>query len=165
MIIKHDKVVQSGVNIVDDSIVIHTECSKEDMFCDDGNECDDIEEDNKNETQKKRKRKKNLKMKSTQSNILKVFSANAAGIIGGKFHSLKNEVSVTNANIVTVQETHCRRKGKIQLENFISFEAIRKTKGGGTLIAIHKDLKPKLVEEYSEEFELLSVNIKRNQRK
>ena len=104
-------------------------------------------------------------MKSTQSNIFKVFSANAAGIIGGKFHSLKNEVSVTNANIVTVQETPCRRKGKIQLENFISFEAIRKTKGGGTLIAIHKDLKPKLVEEYSEEFELLSVNIKRNQRK
>ena len=38
---------------------------------------------------------------------------------------------------------------------FVIFEAIRAKKGGGTAIAIHEDLKPKLIEEYSDEFELL----------
>ena len=41
----------------------------------------------------------------------------------------------------------------------VVFEAIRSLKGGGTLVACHKDLKPKLVEEYEDEFELLVVEI------
>ena len=40
------------------------------------------------------------------------------------------------------------------------FEAIRVKKGGGTAIAIHEDLKPKLIEEHSDEYELLVVEIK-----
>ena len=39
------------------------------------------------------------------------------------------------------------------------FETIRRKKGGGTLVAIDKDLKPKFVEEYDDEFELLVVEI------
>ena len=33
-------------------------------------------------------------------------------------------------------------------------------KGGGTALAVHKDLKPKPIQEYSEEFELLVVEVK-----
>ena len=89
---------------------------------------------------------------------IKMFSTNGAGIIGGKVKSLLAEVKHTQCNIVTVQETHCRTKGKIQIENFVIFEAIRKVKGGGTMIAIHECMKPKLIEEYSENFELIVVD-------
>ena len=68
---------------------------------------------------------------------IKMFSTNGAGIIGGKVKSLVAEVKHTKCNIVTVQETHCRTKGKLAIENFVIFEAIRKAKGGGpTLGAI-----------------------------
>ena len=63
------------------------------------------------------------------------------------------------SNLITVQETHFRNKGKFQIPNFITFESIRSKKGGGTLIAAHKDLIPKLIEEYSEEFELLVIEV------
>ena len=65
---------------------------------------------------------------------------------------------------MTVQETHCRRKGRIQFEDMVVFEAIRAKKGGGTLCAIHKDLSPKLVEEYNDPFELLVVELDGNKR-
>ena len=42
---------------------------------------------------------------------------------------------------------------------FVIFEAIRQKKGGGTLIAAHEDLNPKLIEEYHDEFELLVVEV------
>ena len=45
------------------------------------------------------------------------------------------------------------------MPNFVVFEAIRKKKGGGTIVAVHQDLKPKLIEEYNDEFELLVVEI------
>ena len=41
------------------------------------------------------------------------------------------------------------------MENMVVFETIRRKKGGGTLCAAHKDLNPKLIEEYSEPFEIL----------
>ena len=43
------------------------------------------------------------------------------------------------------------------MNNFQIFEAIRqnKEKGGGTMLGIHNSLKPVLIEEYSESFELL----------
>ena len=40
-------------------------------------------------------------------------------------------------------------------KTFVIFEAIRKRKGGGTLVAIHEDLNPKLIAEYDEECELI----------
>ena len=42
---------------------------------------------------------------------------------------------------------------------FVVFESIRKKKCGGTMIAIHKDLNPKLIEEYNDDFELLVVEV------
>ena len=45
------------------------------------------------------------------------------------------------------------------MEGFEIFEAIRKKKNGGTVIGSHKALKPMLVKEYSDKFELLVVEI------
>ena len=45
------------------------------------------------------------------------------------------------------------------LHKFVVFEAIRKAKYGGTMCAIHENLSPKLLEEYSEPFELLVVQV------
>ena len=47
-----------------------------------------------------------------------------------------------------------------KLTDFEIFEAIRSKVKGGTAIAVHKSLKPMLIEEYSDEFELLVVEIK-----
>ena len=91
--------------------------------------------------------------------MLNIFSTNAAGLVNGKVESLRSEVLNMKANLITVQETHFRKKGKFQIPNFITFESIRSKKGGGTLIAAHKDLNPKLIEEYSEEFELLVIEV------
>ena len=47
------------------------------------------------------------------SNSLKIFSTNAAGINSGKADSLVAEIQATASNIVTIQETHSVRKGRI----------------------------------------------------
>ena len=90
---------------------------------------------------------------------VKLLSTNCAGLVNGKIDSLKNEVIKTEATVVTVQETHCLRKGRIKIENMVVFEAIRTKKGGGTLCAVHKDLNPHLIEEYNDPFELLVVEV------
>ena len=52
------------------------------------------------------------------------------------------------------------RKGKFQLDGFEIFESIRKIKkDGGTLVGVHKALKPMLIQEYNDEFELIVVEI------
>ena len=101
---------------------------------------------------------KNQYMKRQGASALKILATNCAGA-GGKVKSLKSEVNHAKANLVILQETHSKRKGKIQFPDMVVFEAIRKTKGGGTLIASHKDLNPKLIQDYEEEFELLVVEI------
>ena len=60
----------------------------------------------------------------------------------------------------TLQETHYATKGKVNIEDFEVFESIRKNKEkGGTMIGAHKALKPVLINEYNEEFELLVIEI------
>ena len=98
-------------------------------------------------------------MKDKYGGHLKIFFTNAASIINEKIDSLKSEIICTKTNIVTLQETHSSKKGKIQIPNFLVFEDIRPKKGGGTLIAVHEDLEPKLIEEYDSEFELLVLEI------
>ena len=99
-------------------------------------------------------------MKPKTIGHVKLFSTNGAGIMNGEVASLKAEVLSTQSNIITVQETHSRQKGKILMgKEFVTFKAIREKKGGGTMIAVHQDLNPKLIEEYSNDFELLVVEI------
>ena len=93
------------------------------------------------------------------SGYLKLFSTNAASVINGKQESLNSEIICTKSNVVTLQETHAPKKGKIAIPNFVIFEAIRKRKGGGTLVAAHEDLNPKLISEYDDDFEILVVEI------
>ena len=45
------------------------------------------------------------------------------------------------------------------MDNYEIFEAIRKKEKGGTLIGAHKALNPMLIQEYSEEFELLIIEV------
>ena len=88
-----------------------------------------------------------------------IMSTNAAQL-KGKIDSFKSELLVSNVGLFTIQETHYAAKGKVKIENFDTFEAIRKKHKGGTIIGAHKALKPILIEEYSEDFELLVVEIK-----
>ena len=97
--------------------------------------------------------------KKKKEQYLNIFSTNAAQL-GGKLHSFKSELKETNASVFTVQETHYATKGKLTIENYEIFEAIRNKAKGGTAIGVMKGLKPFLIEEYSEDFELLVVEIK-----
>ena len=44
-------------------------------------------------------------------------------------------------------------------EGFVTFEAIRKAKNGGTMCAVHNDLNPKLINIYEDPFELIVVEV------
>ena len=105
-------------------------------------------------------KRNNTVMNSAQS--VPIFSANCAGC-GNKIQSLVDNINHLNAGIVTLQATHFTRKGKLnnKLPDFEIFEAIRKNKkNGGTVVGVHKSLDPILVEEHSDEFELLVVEVK-----
>ena len=121
------------------------------------------EKENKKHTQRIRrggaqKCVNNLSKKSINS--IKIISTNGAGIKNSKVDSLNAEVQSVQANIVTVQETHSTQKGRIKMDSkLVISEAIRKRKGGGTLVAAHEDFQPKLIEEYSEDFELLVIEL------
>ena len=97
--------------------------------------------------------------KKNKVHHLNIFSANAAQL-RGKFESFSHELKVNNASVFTLQETHFSKKGQIKVENYEIFEAIRSKAKGGTAMGVHKGLKPVLIKEYSEDFELLVVEIK-----
>ena len=90
-----------------------------------------------------------------------IFSANCAGC-SNKIKSLEDNVSHIGAGIFTLQETHFKHKGRLnhKFSEFEIFESIRKKQKGGTLIGAHKSLQPILIEEYSEDFELLVIEVK-----
>ena len=112
-----------------------------------------------NNLREKRKRVKRGGKKHKKSEPLVIFSANAAGL-KSKAHSLKNVVQELNVGIFTIQETHFSKKGNFKHQNFEIFEAIRSKEKGGTMVGAHKALQPILIEEYSEDFELLVVEVK-----
>ena len=107
---------------------------------------------------KSRKNKRGGRKLKHKLENLKVFSTNAAGL-KSKAESLKNEVITLKAAVFTIQETHFMKKGKFKMPNYEIFEAIRNKKNGGTMIGAHKAVNPILVAEYSEDFELLVVEI------
>ena len=96
--------------------------------------------------------------RNRKETVLCMMSANAAQL-RGKLDSFKSELSASKSAIFTLQECHYAIKGKVQIENFEVFEAIRKKVKGGSMIGVNKALKPVLIEEYSSEFELLVVEI------
>ena len=88
-----------------------------------------------------------------------MFSTNAAGL-HKKVNSLKKELIESNAAVFSIQETHFAKKGKLKVNNFEIFEAIRKKEKGGTMVGVHKALSPMLIQEYCEDFELLVIEMK-----
>ena len=90
---------------------------------------------------------------------MNIFSLNLAGI-QSKLSSFKQEIRRTNSALFTAQETHYATKGKASFEGFEVFETIRKHKEkGGTMIGAHKALKPVLITQYDDTFELLVIEI------
>ena len=76
-----------------------------------------------------------------------------------KLESLKYLLQHLNIGVFTIQETNLAKRGKLQINNFDTFEAIRNKEGGGTIIGAHISLEPILIEEYSEDFELVVIEI------
>jgi hypothetical protein len=111
----------------------------------------------KNKTKGRKTKRGGRKFRHKTENLV-IFSTNSAGL-KSKADSLKNEVNTLKAAIFTIQETHFKKKGKFKMPNYEIFEAIRSKTNGGTMIGAHKALKPMLVSEYSEDFELLVVEI------
>ena len=77
-----------------------------------------------------------------------------------KINSFKSELKRSGAGLFTLQETHYSTKGKVVIEDFEVFEAIRKGKEkGGTMIGAHKALNPVLINELNDPFEMLVIEI------
>ena len=118
---------------------------KNNINLDNGNE-------NDNKIKKKESNKNHIKSKkkiyrgkgNRKETMLSMMSTNAAQL-KGKLNSFKNEIIASDVAIFTVQETHFTSKGKVKIENFETFEAIRKKEKGGTIIGVHKALKPVLI--------------------
>ena len=100
-----------------------------------------------------------VKSKTTNSETLNVFSVNANGM-KKKVDSLKYLLEHLSISLFTLQETKLSKRGKLKIEEFEIFEAFRKKEGGGTLIGAHLSLHPILIQEYSDIFELLVIEIK-----
>ena len=95
-------------------------------------------------------------MKQSTVNIL---TTNAAGL-RYKVGNLKNKIAHLMSTIFSVQETHHFKKLKFEIEKNVIFEAIRKCKAkGGSMLGVHVDLKPILIQEYADTFELIVVEV------
>ena len=115
-----------------------------------------------NETNKYIVKRGKKKHKETELIIL---STNAASL-KSKLKSFKSELKRSQAGIFTLQETHMSTKGKVQFNDFITFEAMRKVKAkGGAMIGVHSALKPVLISEYNDTFEIIVVEFEAANRK
>ena len=89
-----------------------------------------------------------------------ILGANAAGLLNKKESFLRN-VSLFNPGVFFIQESKARIKNKIIMQNYITFEMLRKNNfGGGLFTAVHKSLKPISVSSDDQEEELLVVEAK-----
>ena len=93
-----------------------------------------------------------------EENKLSVFTTNANGL-KKKVESFKSNISNLNIGIFTIQETNFSKRGEIKIDNFKIFEAIRTKAGGGTILGAHISLQPILIQEYSDSFELLVIEV------
>ena len=121
-----------------------------------------------NKTCKSKKICKTIKTKTKSSTVktvnvreqyLNILSTNAADL-KQKAEDLKNKIKYFESSIFAVQETHFRKKGMFKMQDYHIFEAKRKNKEmGGSMLGVHVGLKPVLIQEYSEAFELIVVEI------
>ena len=87
-----------------------------------------------------------------QNSRINLLHINAAGL-KYKVEDLKNKIKYFESTIVSVQETHFRKKGMFKYNQYKMFESIRKNKEkGGSMLVIHEDLSPVLIKDYNEKF-------------
>ena len=73
---------------------------------------------------------------------MSIFGSNAAGLLS-KQESLLHIVENLKPAVIMIQETKMKRKNKVKIDNYITFEHVRSDRnGGGLLIAIHSNLNP-----------------------
>ena len=69
-----------------------------------------------------------------------VIGTNTAGLLNKK-ESLHRAIEILSPSVIMVQETKARRKNKIKLKDYVTFEHLRPEKGGGGLFtAVHRNL-------------------------
>ena len=70
-----------------------------------------------------------------------ILGANSAGLMNKK-ESFQRNISLFKPGVFFIQESKTRIKNRIVLNDYITFEVIRKNLGGGGLLtAVHKSLK------------------------
>ena len=73
---------------------------------------------------------------------MSIFGSNAAGLLS-KQESLLHIVENLKPAVIMIQETKMKRKNKVKIDNYITFEHVRSDRnGGGLLTAIHSNLNP-----------------------
>ena len=72
---------------------------------------------------------------------------------------MKSNISNLDIGIFTIQESNYSKRGRIKIDNFEIFEAIRSKAGGGTILGAHISLQPILIQEYSDSFELVVIEV------
>ena len=85
-----------------------------------------------------------------------MLTANAAGM-KLKIQSLTSVITKMKVGIFSLQETHFLKKGKLQIQGWQTFESM----DPGSMIGAHESLNPILIKEYSDELELIVIEITR----
>ena len=116
-----------------------------------------IKKSSKNPFKKIRRGLRNKCIKSNQKDFV-MFSVNAAGL-KKKILSFQTILEKTKCDVFMVQETHFSTKGQLSIPNFILFESIRSKNNGGTVIGVHKDYNPVLINLYEGDLEVIVVEI------
>ena len=82
-----------------------------------------------------------------------------ANSLKNKLMSLKFNISSLRPQVIVVQETKMKRKGKIELKGYKIFETIRGDNGGGLMVAVLSALEPVFIFEGDCECEVLVVEV------
>ena len=92
---------------------------------------------------------------------LKVIGTNANGL-KSKQQSFTNLLDTDRPQIFMIQETKLKRKNQVRVEEYETFEKVRKNKGGGgIMIGVQKEIAvtPVDVSPQDDETEILAVEI------
>ena len=88
-----------------------------------------------------------------------LIGANSAGLMN-KLDSFQRLISVFSPGVIFVQESKVKRKGSIKTEDFIIFEQVRKSSGGGGLLtAVHKNLSPVSINDEKDDILVVQAKI------
>ena len=97
-------------------------------------------------------------MENLKHTNLIILGNNVAGITG-KSESLKRAIEVFHPGVIMLQETKCKKEGKLKLKGFLTFEKLRaENQGGGLMTIVHENLKPIQISDDHPEFFIADIN-------